>query len=155
MKEKKPLILSLIVSLGTGALSALLTRRSTELYGSVIQPPLSPPAWVFPVVWTALYILMGVAAYLVWRSDDPGRERALTFYGAQLLLNFFWPQIFFNARQFGFALVWIIVLLALVVLTTRAFARIDKTAGWLMLPYVLWVAFAAYLNAGVWYLNRA
>lgn len=153
MKEKKPLIVSLALSLGVGALSALLTRRSMELYETVIQPPLSPPSWVFPVVWTILYILMGVAAWLVWRSDDPGREGALTFYAAQLLFNFFWPQIFFNARWFGIALVWILALWVLVFLTWRRFARIDRTAGRLMLPYVIWVTFAAYLNAGVWYLN--
>ncbi len=154
MKKIKPLLLSLAVSLGTGALSALLTRRSMALYESVVRPPLSPPSWLFPVVWTILYILMGVAAYWVWRSDAPGRERALTLYGAQLLLNFFWPQIFFNARKFGFALLWIAALLVVLILTVRAFRRVDRPAGWLMLPYVLWVAFASYLNAGVWYLNR-
>ena len=154
MKKRKPLILSLALSLGTGVLSALMTRQSPEVYQSLIQPPLSPPPWVFPVVWTLLYILMGVAAYRVWITDDPGRERALTLYGAQLLFNFFWPQIFFNARKYGLALLWIVVLWVLVLLTQRRFARIDRTAGWLMLPYLLWVTFAAYLNAGVWYLNR-
>lgn len=154
MKKWKPLIISLAVSLGTGALAALLTRQSPEVYESLIQPPLAPPSWVFPVVWTLLYILMGIAAYRVWVTDDPGRERALTLYGAQLLFNFFWPQIFFSARLYGLALIWIIVLWVLVLLTQRRFARIDRTAGILMLPYLLWVTFAVYLNAGVWYLNR-
>ena len=154
MKEKKPLILSLVISLGTGALAALLTRQSMGVYDDVLRPPLSPPGWVFPVVWTVLYVLMGIAAWRVWRTPDPGRERALTLYGAQLLLNFFWPQIFFNAQKFGFALLWIIALWVLVFLTQRSFRRIDRTAGWLFLPYVVWVTFAVYLNAGVWYLNR-
>ena len=154
MKRIKPLVVSLIVSLGTGGLSALLTRRSTEIYETLRQPLLAPPPWVFPVVWTLLYILMGVAAWRVWQTEDPGREKALTLYGAQLLVNFFWPQIFFNARQFGLALVWIVVLWVLVLLTQRRFARLDRTAGWLLLPYLLWVTFATYLNAGVWILNR-
>ena len=154
MKKWKPLIISLAVSLGTGLLAALLTRQSPEVYESLIQPPLSPPPWVFPVVWTLLYILMGIAAYRVWVTDDPGRERALTLYGAQLLFNFFWPQIFFSARLYGLALIWIVVLWVLVLLTQHRFARIDRTAGILMLPYLLWVTFAVYLNAGVWYLNR-
>jgi len=154
MKKWKPLILSLAISLGTGALAALLTRQSPEVYASLIQPPLAPPSWVFPVVWTLLYILMGIAAYRVWVTDDPGRERALTLYGVQLLFNFFWPQIFFSVRLYGLALIWIIVLWVLVLLTQRRFARIDRTTGLLMLPYLLWVTFAVYLNAGVWYLNR-
>ena len=154
MKEKKPLIVSLAVSLGVGALSAFLTRDSTSIYRTLAQPPLSPPGWVFPVVWTILYILMGVAAYLVWRTDDPGRESALTWYGAQLLFNFLWPQIFFNGRAFGYALAWIAVLWLLLLVTQRRFARIDRTAGALLIPYLAWVTFAAYLNAGVWYLNQ-
>lgn len=154
MKRIKPYIVSLAVSLGTGGLSALLTRRSSEIYETLLQPPLSPPPWVFPVVWTLLYILMGVAAARVWTTEDPGREKALTLYGAQLLVNFFWPQIFFNAQRFGLALIWILLLWALVFLTQRSFARLDRTAGLLMLPYLLWVTFAAYLNAGVWILNR-
>ena len=154
MKEKKPLILSLALSLGVGALSAFLTRDSMKLYGNVIQPPLSPPPWVFPLVWTVLYILMGVAAYLVWRTENPARETALAWYGAQLLFNFFWPQLFFNARSFGYALAWIIGLWLLVLITQRRFARIDRTAGLLLLPYLVWVTFAVYLNAGVWYLNQ-
>ena len=153
MKRWKPLVISLAVRLGVGALSAILTRRSMDLYKLVERPPLSPPAWVFPAAWTILYVLMGIAAWLVWRTGDPDREGALTWYGAQLLFNFFWPQIFFGARQLGFALVWIIALWVLVFITQRRFARIDRTAGRLLLPYLVWTAFAVYLNAGIWYLN--
>lgn len=154
MIRKKPLIVSLIISLGVGGLSALLTREGMKLYDLVDKPPLTPPDWVFGVVWTVLFALMGVAAYRVFVSESPQRERALILYAAQLAFNFVWSLIFFNARTFGFALVWIVILWALILMTTVLFRRIDRTAGWLMLPYLLWVTFAIYLNAGVWVLNR-
>ena len=114
MKDKKPLVASLAVSLGVGGLSALLTRKSMEKYAFLDQPPLAPPGWVFPVVWTALFILMGVAAWRVWERDGPGRKKALTLYGAQLVFNFLWTLIFFNAGRYGPALVWLVVLWGLV-----------------------------------------
>ena len=154
MKDKKPLVASLAVSLGVGGLSALLTRKSMEKYAFLDQPPLAPPGWVFPVVWTALFILMGVAAWRVWERDGPGRKKALTLYGAQLVFNFLWTLIFFNAGRYGLALVWLVVLWGLVLATLACFWREDAVAGKLMIPYLVWVTFAAYLNAGVWVLNR-
>ena len=154
MKEKKPLIVSLLISLGTGALSALLTHRAMKLYDMTLQPPLSPPDWVFPVVWTILFALMGVAAWRIWRTDAPEREEALVLYGVQLAFNLVWSLIFFNARRFGFALIWLAALWGLILATVRRFYRLDRTAGRLMVPYLVWVTFAAYLNAGVWWLNR-
>ena len=153
MTEKKPLIISLAVSLGVGGLSALLTNRSMEKYAYLDQPPLAPPGWVFPVVWTVLFVLMGIAAYLVWRENGPGRKGALTLYGVQLIFNFLWTIIFFNMAWYGFALIWLIILWGLILATLLRFWRENATAGKLMAPYLLWVTFAAYLNAGVWYLN--
>ncbi len=154
MVKLKPLLVSLGISLGVGGASALLTKDSMEVYKTVRQPPLSPPGWVFPVVWTALFTCMGVAAYKVWVKDGPRRDTALTLYGAQLIFNFFWTLIFFNGRKYGFALAWLAALWALILATAIEFGKESDSAGKLMIPYLLWVAFAGYLNAGVWYLNR-
>ena len=154
MVKIKPLVISLAISLGIGGLSALFTKDSMEEYGMLNQPPLSPPGWVFPVVWTVLFILMGIAAYLVWEENGPGRKSALWLYGVQLAFNFLWTIIFFNTERRGFALIWLIILWGLILATLLRFRQENETAGKLMIPYLLWVTFAAYLNAGVWYLNR-
>ena len=155
MIKWKPLIVSLAVSLGVGGLSAILTRSEMAVYEALNQPPLSPPGWVFGVVWTILFTLMGIAAYLAWQADAGNqRRRAIRFYAAQLAFNFVWTLIFFNARLFGLALIWLVILWVLILLTTVQFYRLRPAAGWLMLPYLLWVTFAGYLNAGVWLLNR-
>lgn len=153
MIKLKPLLVNLFIPLAVGGLSALLTMSSMETYGQLKQPPLSPSGWLFPVVWTVLFLLMGTAAYLVWMRDSTGRNGALLLYGLQLLFNFAWTLIFFNGQKFGFALLWLLVLWVLILLTTLRFFKESKTAGWLMVPYLAWVTFAAYLNAGVWYLN--
>lgn len=153
MIKLKPLLLSLLISLGTGGLAALFTGNSMELYQNLRQPPLSPPGWVFPLVWTILYLLMGIAAYLVWMRDSTGRNGALFFYGLQLVFNFAWTLLFFNARAYLFSLIWLLLLWVLILITTARFFQEAKAAGWLMIPYLLWVAFAGYLNAGIWLLN--
>ena len=153
MIKLKPLLLSLLISLGTGGLAALFTGNSMEFYQSLKQPPLSPPGWVFPLAWTILYSLMGVAAYLVWMRDSTGRNGALFFYGLQLIFNFVWPLLFFNARAYLASLIWLLLLWVLILITTARFFQETKAAGWQMIPYLLWVAFAGYLNAGVWLLN--
>ena len=153
MIKLKPLAVSLFIALGTGGLSALLTQGAMERYRELEQPPLSPPGWVFPVVWSALFVLMGVAAYLVWMRDSTGRNGALFFYGLQLIFNFVWPLLFFNARAYLASLIWLLLLWVLILITTARFFQETKAAGWLMIPYLLWVAFAGYLNAGVWLLN--
>ena len=153
MIKLKPLLVNLVISLGVGGLSALLTRNSMELYGSLNQPPLSPPGWVFPVVWTILFALMGIAAYLVWMRDSTGRNGALALYALQLVFNFFWSLIFFNLQNYAFAFFWLAALWLLILLTTLRFFKETPAAGWLIVPYLIWVAFAGYLNAGVWLLN--
>ncbi len=150
----KPLLINLLLPLAVGGLSAFFTADSMEVYQILRQPPLSPPGWIFPIVWTILYLLMGVAAYLVWVRDSTGRNGALLFYGLQLAFNFVWTVIFFNLQNYGLALLWILILWVLILITTIRFFRETKAAGWLMIPYLLWVSFAAYLNAGVWLLNR-
>ena len=116
------------------------------------MPPATPPNWLFAPVWTVLYIMLGTAAWLVWNRR--GASRPLLLWGWQLAANAAWVPAFFGLRNPGLALVVIAVILALTVLTIRAFRRVCRAAGWLMLPYAGWVLFAAYLNAGVWLLNR-
>jgi len=155
MKVKwKSLLIALGIPLTVGGLAALLSG-GMEDYGVMVKPPLSPPGWVFPVVWTVLYLLMGWASWLVWTSDAPQRRKrgALLLYGAQLLANFIWPLLFFGAERYLAALVWLVVLWVLILLTLRAFSAINERAGDLLIPYILWVSFAAYLNLGNFLLN--
>ncbi len=154
MVKIKPLVISLAISLGVGGLSALLTKDAMKEFATLEQPPLSPPGWVFPVVWTVLFILMGVAAYLVWIENSPDRNGTLWLYGVQLAFNFLWTIIFFNTERRGFALIWLVILWFLILATILRFRKESKTAWKLLIPYILWVTFAGYLNAGVWYLNR-
>ena len=147
------LLINLFLPLTVGGISAFLTSDSMEVYGTLRQPPLSPPGWLFPIVWSILFLLMGIAAYLVWVRDSTGRNGALLFYGLQLAMNFGWTLVFFNLQNYGLALLWLIVLWVLILITTVRFFKENKAAGWLMLPYLLWVTFAGYLNAGVWLLN--
>lgn len=149
----KALLINLFLPLTVGGISAFLTSDSMEVYGTLRQPPLSPPGWLFPIVWSILFLLMGIAAYLVWVRDSTGRNGALLFYGLQLAMNFGWTLVFFNLQNYGLALLWLIVLWVLILITTVRFFKESKAAGWLMLPYLLWVTFAGYLNAGVWLLN--
>ncbi len=122
----------------------------------IVQPPLSPPAIVFPIVWTILYALMGIGAARVSLSEPSiWRNRALNIFVVQLVVNFFWSLFFFNLQAFGFAYLWLILLIVLVALMVYAFWRVDPLAGILQLPYLIWVIFASYLNLGVWLLNRA
>lgn len=156
LKEWKPYVISAGIALGVGALSGLLSMNGMEIYAqTVIKPALTPPGWLFPVVWTLLYTLMGISAARVWRTkDSPERSRGLNLYVAQLIVNFFWSLIFFNAQAFGFALIWLLLLWVLVLLMILQFYRVDKLAALLQIPYLIWLTFAAYLNLGVWVLNR-
>ena len=144
------------LSLGIGILSGLLTRSATQLYGQIPdKPPLSPPGWLFPVVWTILYTLMGISAARIWAAPlTQARSRGLNLFIAQLIVNFFWSPIFFNAQAYGLALLWVILLWILVLLMIRQFRKVDPAAAALQMPYLLWLTFASYLNWGVWRLNR-
>ena len=156
MKIKaKLLILCLVVPLAVGGLAALLTGGGMDRFETLSQPPLSPPGWLFPVVWTILYILMGIASYLVVISGEPQMRirRAIVLYGIQLAFNFLWPVFFFGLSAYLFAFVWLLALWGLILATAVAFHRISNIAGWLMIPYLVWVTFAGYLNLGIYLLN--
>lgn len=148
----KKLLICLAVPLGVGGFSALLTRNNMDLFQTISKPPLSPPGWLFPVVWTVLYILMGVASYLVLISGKPN-QTALTIYGVQLFFNFFWSIFFFNMQLYLFAFIWLVILWLLIFATSILFHQISRVAGYLMLPYLLWVTFAGYLNFSIYLLN--
>lgn len=153
--KRKSLIIAIVIPLAVGGLSALLTRGNMALFDVLRKPPLSPPGWLFPVVWTVLYILMGLASWLVWTAEGNRleKEKALRPYGAQLIVNFFWSIIFFNWGMYLLAFFWLILLWVLIVITAVRFYRIRPAAGYLMVPYILWVSFAGYLNYGIWKLN--
>jgi len=144
------------VTEAVGALAGFLTRDGMELYKTqVIKPPLSPPALVFPIVWAILYALMGIGiARVVLSARSEERSDAIQVYLLQLAINFTWSIFFFHLRSYGGALLVLLFLLALIIWMILRFRRVDRPAAWLQIPYVLWVSFAAYLNAGVWLLNR-
>ena len=148
----KKLISCLAIPLAAGGLSALLTRGSMESFEALNEPALSPPGWLFPVVWTVLFVLMGIASYLAAVSGGPNRT-ALAVYGVQLLFNFVWPLLFFRLAQYLPAFIWLVILWVLILVTAVLFYRISKPAGYLMLPYLTWVAFAGYLNLAIFLLN--
>ena len=150
----KKLLLCIAVPLLVGGLSALLTRNSMQSFSALNQPPLSPPGWLFPVVWSILFILMGIASYLVLQAPKTEYTRtALIVYGIQLFFNFFWSIFFFNLKAYLFAFVWLIALWLLIFMTLTLFRRITKPAGYLLIPYLLWVTFAGYLNFMIYLLN--
>ena len=141
--------LGLLVGAADGAVTAAGVRG---WYGSLVQPPGTPPNVVFGPVWTVLYLLMGVAAWRVWRRVAAGP--ALRLWGWQLALNAAWAPVFFALRLPLLALAVSLALIAAIVLTVRRFAAIDRGATWLLVPYLLWTGYAVYLNAGLWWLNR-
>ena len=151
----KLLIPAVLLPLTVGGLAALLTGSAMDNYSQVTRPPLSPPGWLFLLAWSLLYILMGISSYIVATSSVSGerRERALCVYALQLAVNFAWPIIFFKLSAYGAAFFWLLLLVVLVLITILLFWHISKTAGKLLLPYLLWLLFALYLNLGVWLLN--
>ena len=154
MKRYKPLLIALVIPLAVGGLGALLAGGMSD-YGAMVKPPLSPPGWIFPVVWSILYLLMGLASWRIWKGDATmeQKRKALGLYAAQLFLNLLWPILFFRWQLFLAALVLLIGLWVLIFLTIRAFSKIDEKAADLLIPYLLWVSFAVYLNFGIFLLN--
>lgn len=145
---------SIAVALAVGGISALINSGKMTK-PELLQPPLSPPAWIFPAVWTILFTLMGISAARVYLSGCSGKSDALFIYGTQLIVNFLWTIFYFSFDAFGLAFFWLLFLILLVLLMIVRFERCKPGAGKLQLPYLLWLCFAAYLNLAVWLLNRA
>lgn len=144
------------IPLLVGGLAAFLTRDGMEIFSVIEKPPLSPPGFLFPVVWTILYILMGLAAYLICTADAPGEQisDALTAYWIQLAINFLWPVFFFDYQWYLFSFFWLLFLWLLIALMIKSFSKISGLAAYLCVAYFVWVTFAGYLNFGIWWLNR-
>ena len=149
----KSMLKAVAIPLLAGVLSGFLTKDAMELFQSMTKPPFSPPGWLFPVVWSILYILMGISSFLIYRSNSENKEEALSLYLYQLLVNFLWPVFFFSFGWYFFSLLWLLLLWFLVVKMISVFYKISPVAALLNIPYLLWLTFAAYLNAGVWLLN--
>ena len=150
-------IIAIAIPLLVGGASGFFTVTGVESWYQTIQKPSwNPPNWVFGPVWTTLYIMMGIALFLVWKEDTSQelKKIAIALFSVQLILNFFWSFIFFNLQQPGWALVEIIAMWFFILLTIFAFAQVNKTAAWLLVPYISWVSFATILNYSIWQLNR-
>ena len=157
MKTKKDeLLIAILLPLAVGSVSAYLTGDAMMLYEGMVKPPCSPPGRVFTAVWTVLYILMGVSSYLVYRLDSKDKDvrKAMCLYFLQLAVNFLWPVFFFQFSWYLFAFIWLILLWIMILLTVKQFYRLDKRTAYMMIPYLLWVTFAGYLNLAVFFLNK-
>lgn len=146
----------IVLMILTGLCGWWIVRDGIGIYQStVIRPSFVPPAGVFYVAWGMLYVLMGVSvARIQIAPKTPEGERGTNHFIIQLVLNFFWGQIFFNSRSFGFAFVWLVALLVFLGLMIRDFYKADRLAAWLQAPYLLWCLYAVYLNCSVWMLNK-
>ncbi len=150
----KTYAISLLIALGVGGLSALLTNMGMDNYDAAAKPALTPPDIVFPIVWTILFALMGISSAKVYMSPaSTDRSRGLLIYALQLAANFIWSILFFNFQAYNFAFFWLILLWVLILLMIIFFRKSVKLAAYLQIPYLLWVSFALYLNYMVWMLN--
>ena len=154
--DKWKLIKCIAIPLIVGTAASLLSGGGMEVFAAVEQPPLSPPGWLFPVVWTILYTLMGISSYLIVTAKAEPQEisKAISVYTYQLLVNFLWPIFFFNFQWYLFSFFWLLLLWVLVFWMIRLFYPISKVAAYLNIPYLVWLTFAGYLNFGIWLLNR-
>ncbi len=148
------LIVSIMFSLGVGALSSILTKDYYNTYSSIIKPTLSPPSIVFPIVWSILYILMGISSYIVYSSHSRSKYSALTIYVIQLVFNGLWSIVFFNMHRYLLSFIVLITLWILILSMVYRFKQIDRLSGILQIPYLLWVTYAGYLNFSIYILNR-
>lgn len=155
LKKLKPYIISVIIALAVGGISALLTKNNMNIFEKINMPPLSPPSVVFPIVWAVLYILMGISSAIIYKNGTDREEvqSALKVYALQLAVNFFWSLIFFNMQAYLLAFVWLVLLWVLVIVMIVKFKKISPAAAWLQIPYLLWITFAGYLSLMIYLLN--
>ena len=154
LKTYKPYLKSIALPLAVGTVSAFITMKGMPYYQMREKPFFTPPNIVFPIVWTVLYTLMGISAARIKRSNDPDQSKALKTYYLQLGVNFFWSVFFFGLHRYFLAFLWLLLLIFLIAKMIKEFADVDLKAAKLQIPYLIWLTFAAYLNLGVWYLNR-
>jgi tryptophan-rich sensory protein len=154
MIKLKSLAINIIISLAVGGLSAFLSMNAMSIYQDLTLPAFAPKSIVFPIVWAVLYILMGVSSYLIYESKCDAKKSALTIYAVQLIVNFAWPLIFFNARAYLAAFIWLVILWLLVLWMIISFYKIKPLAGVLQIPYLIWITFAGFLNLMIYLLNQ-
>ena len=151
-KQKLAYAASILIALAVGGISALLNMgKMTNT--TLIQPALTPPAWVFPLVWTLLFTLMGISSASVYLSDCPGKSDALFIYAVQLIVNFLWTVFYFSFQALALSFFWLVFLILLILLMAVRFERCSSGSGKLQIPYIVWCIFAAYLNFAAWMLN--
>jgi len=156
VKDIIKLVVSVVVCLAAGAIGSVFTRSAIPTwYATLVKPPFNPPNWLFAPVWTLLYILMGVSAFLVWRKGLENRQvrAALIIFLVQLILNTLWSVVFFGLESPLYGLIVIVILWAAILITVIMFFRISRLASILLWPYLAWVSFAAILNGSIWMLN--
>lgn len=149
----KHLAVSIVIPLAVGIIASFITKDQMEAFSQLKQPPLSPPGWLFPIVWTVLYVLMGISSYIVYQKQNTLLSDCQRLYILQLAANFIWTILFFNLKQYLFSFIWLVLLIFLVARMAICFVTVDRKAAALQIPYVLWICFAAYLNIAIYYLN--
>ncbi len=157
LKKFKPYIVSILIALAVGGISAFFTRNNMDIYNEIQMPPLSPPSFLFPIVWSILYVLMGISSAMIYTTENGSvdeKREALKIYAASLLVNFSWSIVFFNFRAFLTSFAVLLLLLFLILKTISAYKSILPRAAYLQIPYAVWVAFAGYLNLAIWILNK-
>lgn len=156
IKKLKPYIIAVLLTLAVGGLASLLTSSNTDVYNNLNRPALAPPPILFPIIWSILYILMGIGVGHVYdlRSSAPkSASCGIKLYIIQLVMNFLWTIIFFNTKAFLFAFIWLALLWVLIILMIFKFKEVSPNAAYLQIPYILWVTFAGYLNLMIYILN--
>ena len=149
-------IISIAIPIGVGIFSALITMKNMQLFDEINKPPLSPPRWLFPIIWTILYVLMGLSSARIYNLKEAQRAKvreALYCYLESLVVNFAWSIIFFNFGAFLLAFLWILLLLFLIVKGTILYGKLDRVSAYLQIPYIIWVSFATYLTFCIMLLN--
>ncbi len=154
LKKLVSFLICVFIPLAVGGLSAFLTKDAMSNYSQVIKPGITPPAVIFPIVWTILYLLMGISSFIICSSDSSMKQSALNWYAIQLLFNFIWSIIFFNLQNYLFSFIWLIALIICIIIMMVKFYKISPPAAYLQIPYLLWCAFAAYLNFSIYLLNK-
>ena len=155
-KKIKPYVISILIALAVGGLSALLTKGNMDIYDQIVKPKLAPPGFIFPIVWSILFVLMGISSAIVYikaKQQPTVQKTGLGVYALQLVVNFFWSILFFNFQAFLFSFLWLILLWILIVIMIVRFYKLSPLAAYLQIPYLEWVKFAGYLNLMIYMLN--
>lgn len=149
----KKLVIIILITFIVGSFFSWFTMNNMETFKE-LEKPINVPGVLFPVVWSILYLLMSISCYIVTESNNPNKNKGFIIYAVQLIINSLWSLIFFGFESYLFAFVWLLLLLISIIWMIAVFYKIDKKAGFLQIPYLLWVVFAGYLNLGIYLLNR-